>query len=250
MTLRRSDDLAGSVALVTGAGRNIGRAIARSLAAGGARVMVNAHTSQDAARETVRLIEVDGGEAACFIADVSDPDQVQSMVRETVERFGSLNVLVNNHTLRDQMPFEELTYEKWREVISVILDGAFLCCQAAVPHIIAAGGGAIVNIGGQHAYAGGRRGAHVGAAKLGVLGMTKAMALDLAQYNITANCVVPGLIDTRLESGELAHARGTAPIGRLGRMEEVAAMVRMLCGPEVRYITGQAIHVNGGSIMT
>jgi len=249
MTLRRSDDLAGSVALVTGAGHNIGRAIACSLAAGGARVMVNANTSQDAARETVRLIEEDGGEAACFIADVSNPDQVQAMARETVERFGSLNLLVNNHTLRDHTPFDQMTYEKWREVVSVILDGAFLCCQAAVPQIIAAGGGAIINMGGQHAYAGGRGGAHVGAAKLGVLGMTKAMALDLARYNITVNCVVPGLIDTRLEGGELAHARSTAPVGRLGRMEEVAAMVRMLCGPDVRYITGQAIHMNGGGWM-
>ena len=249
MTLRPGDELAGKVALVTGAGRNIGRAIARSLAAGGAAVMVNANTSQEAAKETVTLIRDAGGTAEYFIADVSDEEAVNAMVAETVARLGGLHILVNNHTLRDQTAFEEMTYQKWREIMAVQLDGSFLTCHAAVPHIIEAGGGAIVNMGGQHAYAGGRRGAHLSAAKLGVLGMSRCMAQDLAPYKITVNCVVPGLINTRTEDGELAHARATPPIGRLGTMEEVAGMVRLLCGPDGSYITGQAIHMNGGGLM-
>ena len=249
MTLKQGNDLEGKVALVTGAGRNIGRTIARSLAAGGAKVMVNANSSEEAARETVALIEKDGGEAAFYIADVTDEAAVDAMVSETVGRFGRLDILVNNHTLRDQTAFQDMTYAKFREVVSVILDGVFLTCHAAVPHMIEAGGGAIVNLGGQHGYAGGRRGAHVGAGKLGVLGMTRAMAHDLAPHHITVNCVVPGLINTRTEGGELAHARATPPIGRLGTMEEVANMVRLLCGPDGGYITGQAIHMNGGGLM-
>jgi 3-oxoacyl-[acyl-carrier protein] reductase len=249
MTLRKGDELSGKVALVTGAGRNIGRAIARSLAAGGASVMVNANSSREAAQETVALIEKDGGHAACYIASVTDEGAVNAMVDETVRRFGRLDILVNNHTLRDQTAFQDMTYEKWREVVLVILDGVFLTSRAAVPHMIEAGGGAIVNLGGQHGYSGGRSGSHVGAGKMGVLGMTRGMAHDLAPHRITVNCVVPGLINTLMESGELAHARATPPIGRLGTMEEVAAMVRHLAGPDGSYITGQAIHMNGGGYM-
>ena len=249
MTLRPGDELSGKVALVTGAGRNIGRAIARSLAAGGASVMINANTSEDAAKETVGLIESAGGRAAYHLADVSNPAAVDSLIADTVARFGRLDFLVNNHTLRARAPFDEMTYEQWREVTSVVLDGAFLCCRAVVPHMKAAGGGAIVNIGGQAAHQGARQGAHLGAGKLGVIGMSKAMALDLAPYNITVNTVVPFVVDTLRPDGELVHQNASTPLGRLGKMEEVAAMVRMLCGPDVRYITGQSIFMNGGALM-
>ncbi len=171
------------------------------------------------------------------------------MFAETVARFGRLDFLVNNHTARARAPFDEMTYEQWRQATSVILDGAFLCARAAVPHMKAAGGGAIVNIGGQAAHQGARQSAHVGAAKMGVIGMSKAMALDLAPYNITVNTVVPWVVDTLRPDGELVHATATTPLGRLGKMEEIAAMVRMLCGPDVRYITGQAIFMNGGALM-
>lgn len=249
MSFEGGGDLAGKVALVTGAGKNIGRAIARSLAAGGASVMVNVNTSVDSAKETVRLIEQEGGRASYFVADVTDEAAVDAMVGETVSHFGQLDALINNHTLRGHKAFEELSYKEWRRVVAVILDGVFLTSHAAIPHLIAAGSGAIVNIGGQHGYAGGRGSAHVGAGKLGVLGMTRSMALDLAQYKITVNCVVPGLINTTLDDGSLAHARGAPPIGRLGTVEEVAAMVRHLCGPNGGYITGQAIHMNGGGFL-
>lgn len=249
MSLRKGDELQGKVALVTGAGKNIGRMIARSLAAGGASVMVHAHTSEEAAKETVSLIEGDGGAAAYHLADVTRPDEVEALVAATVARFGRLDFLVNNHALRGHAPITELTYEDWRRVVSVTLDGTFLCCRAAVPHIIEAGGGAIVTFGGQGALQGQRGGTHASAAKWGVVGLTKALALDVAKFGISVNCVSPALIATIGADGQVRHQNATTPMGRVGRMEEVAALVRMLCGPDLRYMTGQTLHINGGGFM-
>ena len=210
---------------------------------------LGANSNEAAARETVKQIEDAGGRASFYIADVTDEAAVDAMVAATVDRFGGLDILVNNHTLRGHKPFDDLSYQEWRRVVAVILDGVFLTCHAAVPQMIAAGGGAIVNLGGQHGYTGGRGSTHVSAGKLGVLGMTRSLAHDLAKYKITANCVVPGLINTTLADGSLAHGSGDPPIGRLGTMEEIASMVRMLCGPDGGYITGQAIQMNGGGYM-
>ena len=248
---RGNDELAGTVALVTGSARNIGRAIARGLAAGGAAVMVNANTSRDEAAETVALIGAAGGRAACYLADVTDPAAVARLIDETVERFGRLDALVNNAAIRAETPFESITYAEWRAVTAVTLDAAFLCSQAALPHLKEAGGGSIVNIGGMTGHSGQRRRPHVVASKAGVTGLTKALALDLAEYHITVNCVVPGLIETvrGLPGAPERPEVPTPPIGRRGEADEVAAMVRMLCGPNGRYITGQSIHVNGGALM-
>ena len=175
------------------------------------------------------------------------------MVAATVERFGRLDFLVNNAAIRMETPFESMSYEEWRAVLGVTLDGAFLCSRAVMPHLIAVGGGTIVNIGGQTGHTGAARRAHVVTAKAGVAALTKALALDLAPHGITVNCVVPGLIDTvRGLPGapdRPAERRALPPVGRLGLPEEVGAMVRMLCGPDARYVTGQAIHVNGGGHM-
>ncbi len=241
-------ELAGKVAIVTGGARNIGRAIARSLAAGGASVMVNAKTSRAQADETVAMIESAGGKAAVHIADVTDPRAVAEMVEATLKRFGRIDTLVNNET-----PFGEIKLDDWRKVISIVLDGAFVCTQACVPHMAKVGGGTVINIGGLTGHRGATGRAPVIAAKSGLAGMTKAVALDLAPQHITVNCVVPGTIAT--ERGlpgvpeRPAHRAAPPPIGRRGEAEEVAAMVRMLCGPDARYITGQAIHVNGGGYM-
>jgi 3-oxoacyl-[acyl-carrier protein] reductase len=248
--LRQGDELAGKVALVTGGARNIGRAIARALAAGGAAVMVNARTSRAEAEKTVGMI---GSKAALHIADVTRPDEVKALVDATVKRFGRLDFLVNNAAVRFETPFEKMKYEEWRQVLAIVLDGAFLCAQAALPHLIRAGGGTIINIGGQTGHKGASERAHVITAKAGLAGMTKALALDLAPHQITVNCVVPGTIDSQRglpgvpERPE--HRRSPPPIGRRGAPEEIAAMVRMLCGPDARYITGQAIHVNGGGYL-
>ncbi|HET7197785.1 MAG TPA: 3-oxoacyl-ACP reductase family protein [Burkholderiales bacterium] len=251
--MRAGDELAGKVALVTGAARNIGRAIARSLAAGGAAVMVNARTSRAMAEQTVALIGEAGGKAALHIADVTDAAQVAALVAATLERFGRIDVLVNNAAVRMETPFEDIRFEDWRQVIATVLDGAFLCTQACLPHLARSGAGAVVNIGGLTGHRGAAGRAHVIAAKAGLAGMTKALALDLAPRGITVNCVVPGTIESQRglpgvpERPE--HRRAPPPIGRRGEPEEIAAMVRMLSGPDARYVTGQAIHVNGGGYM-
>jgi 3-oxoacyl-[acyl-carrier protein] reductase len=248
--MKRGDDLAGKVALVTGGARNIGRAIARSLAAGGASVMVNAKTSKAMAEETVKMI---GASAALCIADVTNPKEVQELVKNTVSRFGRLDILVNNAAVRMETPFEKITLEDWRNVLSTILDAAFICSQACLPHLVKSGGGTIINIGGLTGHRGATGRAHVIAAKSGLAGFTKALALDLAPQRVTVNCVVPGTIESQRGLPGVperpAHRAAPPPIGRRGEPEEIAAMVRMLCGPDARYITGQAIHVNGGGYM-
>jgi 3-oxoacyl-[acyl-carrier protein] reductase len=248
--MKPGTELAGKAALVTGGARNIGRAIACSLAAGGASVMVNARTSRAEAEKTVEMI---GSSAALHIADVTKPEEVKALVEETVKRFGRLDFLVNNAAVRYETAFENIKYEEWRQVLAIVLDGAFLCAQAALPHLIKSGGGSIVNIGGQTGHKGASERAHVITAKAGLAGMTKALALDLAPHQITVNCVVPGTIDSQRGLPGVpdrpSHRRAPPPIGRRGAPEEIAAMVRMLCGPDARYITGQAIHVNGGGYM-
>jgi len=248
--LKPGTELAGKVALVTGAARNIGRAIARSLAAGGAAVMVNAKTSRAEAEKTVEMI---GSSSALHIADITRPEEVKVLVEATVKHFGRLDFLVNNAAVRHETAFSAISYEEWKNVLAIVLDGSFLCAQAALPHLIKAGGGTIVNIGGQTAHRGAAERAHVVAAKAGLAGLTKALALDLAPHKITVNCVVPGTIDSQRGLPGVPdrpdHRRQPPPIGRRGEPEEVAAMVRMLCGPDARYITGQAIHVNGGGYL-
>lgn len=251
--MRAGAELAGKVALVTGGARNIGRAIARSLAAGGAAVMVNAKTSRADAERTIGMIESAGGKAALHIADMTVPQEVTSLVDTAVKRFGRLDFLVNNAAVRFETPFAEIKLEEWRRVLAIVLDGAFLCTQACLPHLIRAGGGAVINIGGQTGHKGATDRAHVIAAKAGLAGLTKALALDLAPHRITVNCVVPGTIESVRGLPGVPerpdHRRSVPPIGRRGEPEEIAAMVRMLCGPDARYITGQSIHVNGGGYM-
>src|SRR5687768_1799637 len=248
--MRPGTELAGKVALVTGAARNIGRAIACSLAAGGAAVMVNARSSRAEAEKTVEMI---GSSAELHIADVTKPAEVQALVDATVKRFGRLDVLVNNAAVRYETAFASMSFDEWKTVLAIVLDGAFLCVQAALPHLVRAGGGTIVNIGGQTGHKGAAERAHVITAKAGLAGMTKALALDLAPHGITVNCVVPGAIESQRGLPGVperpADRRAPPPIGRRGEPEEIAAMVRMLCGPDARYITGQAIHVNGGGYL-
>jgi 3-oxoacyl-[acyl-carrier protein] reductase len=251
--MRPGAELAGKVAVVTGAARNIGRAIARSLAAGGAAVMVNANTSRAEAEKTVGMIESADGKAALHIADITNPKEVASLFEATVKTFGRLDFLVNNAAVRYETAFSSISYDEWRRVLAIVLDGAFLCAQAALPHLIRAGGGTIINIGGQTGHKGASERAHVITAKAGLAGMTKALALDLAPHRITVNCVVPGAIESQRGLPGVperpADRRAPPPIGRRGEPEEIAAMVRMLCGPDARYITGQAIHVNGGGYL-
>ena len=245
-----SDDLRGRVAIVTGSARNIGRAIARSLADAGAAVVINARSSAGEAEAVASEIRDAGGNAIAKIADVGSPDGAAALVAAAVERFGRLDILVNNAAVRREVDFDKLQYQEWREILATILDGAYLCAHAALPHLIAAGGGSIVNIGGLSSYTGAARRAHVIAAKAGLVGLTRALAHDLAPHGVTVNCVAPGLIDTARRGPEPAHhAKHTTLVGRRGTPEEIAAVVRFLCGPDARYITGQTLHANGGVFM-
>jgi 3-oxoacyl-[acyl-carrier protein] reductase len=247
-----SNELTGKVAIVTGAGRNIGRAIALALAADGASIVVNARSNRAEADAVAREIEAAGGKALVHIGDVADAGHVQAMADMAVGHFGRLDILVNNAALRREKPFAEISYAEWREVMNVTLDGAFHCVKACLPHLKKSGAGTIVNIGGLSAHTGARDRAHVVTAKAGIIGFTRALAHDLAPDGITVNCVVPGLIGTPRpkDKPEPAHHLTHQTItGERGSPEDVAAAVRFLCGPGARYVNGQAIHSNGGAYL-
>jgi 3-oxoacyl-[acyl-carrier protein] reductase len=242
-------ELDGRVALVTGGARNIGRAIALDLADGGANVTVVSRADLKGIRSTAAEIEAKGTKALALQADVTSEADVRRMVEETLARFGRLDILVNNAGIRPEAALEHLTLKAWREVMAVSLDGAFLCVQAALS-ALEKSKGTIVNIGGSTAYMGAVHRAHVVAAKAGLDGLTKALAVELAPKGITANLVAPGMIDTVREGVEPQHRKGrTMLAGRRGRPEDVSAMVRFLVGPKGRYLTGQTIHVSGGVVL-
>ena len=245
-------ELTGKVAIVTGAGRNIGRAIALTLAEGGASILVNARSNRLEAEAVAREIEATRGKALVHIGDVADAKSVHAMAETAVKQFGRIDILVNNAALRREKPFAEMSYADWREIMDVTLDGTFHCVKACLPALRKSGDGTIVNVGGLSAHTGAKNRAHVVTAKAGIVGFTRALAHDLADDGITVNCVVPGLIGTPRpkDRPEPAHhlTHGTIT-GVRGLPEDVAAAVRFLCGPGARYINGQAIHTNGGAYL-
>jgi len=242
------------VALVTGAGRNIGRAIALALAEAGARIAVNVRASRDEGQGVVDEIAKRGGEALLVAADVTQRDQVDRMISAIAQRFGRLDIVVNNAAIRREAEFADLTYADWREAQAVCVDGAFHCVQAALPLLRASDAGAVVNIGGLTAHTGATRRAHVVTAKAAIAGFTRALAHELAGLGITVNCVAPGLVDTVRDGSSASpnpahHAQAKTLLGRRGRPDEIADVVVWLAGPGSRYITGQTIHANGGAYL-
>ena len=246
---RSGSPLEGKVALLTGAVRRTGRAMALTLAEHGAHIVVNARSSRDEAQSVAAEVKALGREAHDHLADITDEQAVQAMVDDVVERFGRLDILVNNAANRKQTPFLKMTFDDWREFTSIVLDGAFLCSRAALPHMVERGEGRIVNIGGVSSALGTADRAHVVTAKSGLVGLTRALATEFAKDGVTVNCVSPGLI-----GGERPATAGTLPpgheskilVGREGTFDEVAAMVLALCLPSAAFTTGQNIHVNGG----
>jgi 3-oxoacyl-[acyl-carrier protein] reductase len=237
------------VALVTGAGRNIGRSIALALADAGAQVAVNVRANRQEGQEVVDDILDRGGDALLVLADVTQRAQVDAMIAAITQRFGRLDIVVNNAAIRLEAPFDELRYADWQAAYAVCVDGAFHCTQSALPHLRSSGAGSVINIGGMTAHTGATRRAHVVSAKAALGGLTRALAHELADSAITVNCVSPGLIDTaRQASGQPAHrAHHQALLGRRGRADEVASAVVWLAGPGARFMTGQTLHVNGGA---
>jgi 3-oxoacyl-[acyl-carrier protein] reductase len=246
--------LDGRVALITGAGRNIGRATALHLARDGAAIVVNGRSDAALLDDVVREIEALGGTAMRHLADVSDPVAVEGMVAEADARFGGIDILVCNAGLRRQTPFLEMTLGEWREILSVALDGAFILSRAVVPGMIRRDGGAIIALSGISTHVGTPGRSHVSASKAGLEGLMRALSIELAPHRITANCVAPGLVDTT--RGTSAGVRPETltderiPLGRKATPDDIAATIRHLAGPEGAYITGQTIHVNGGSFLT
>ncbi|MGI9383324.1 MAG: SDR family NAD(P)-dependent oxidoreductase [Methyloligellaceae bacterium] len=241
------------VAAITGSARNIGRATALALARDGVSVLVHARQDREGVDETVALIEGTGGAAHGHLADITEEDGAASVIGSALERFGRVDILINNAAIRRNTPITKLSLGEWREVMAVCLEGAFLCSRAAVPHMRAQGSGQIVNIGGLAGHRGMTGRVHVAAAKSGLVGFTKALATELADDGITATCVVPGLIETErgaAAGGPPSHPLGTGTlIGREGHPEEIAAVVAMLCRPEAAFATGQTFHVNGGAYL-
>ena len=246
-----SKELAGRVAIVTGAGRNIGRAIALDLADAGAAVVVNVRSNKAEADKVVGEIAAAGGKAVSVLGDVADPKVADALAAAALRAFGRIDILVNNAALRREEPVSEMSYADWREVMDVTLDGAFHCLKACLP-ALKKNGGAVVNIGGMSAHIGAKNRAHVMTAKAGLVGFSRALAHDLAADRITSNCVVPGAIDTSrpASSPNPAHhlTHGTIS-GERGKPQDVAAMVRFLAGPGGRNVTGQTLHVNAGAYL-
>ncbi|SDP88512.1 3-oxoacyl-[acyl-carrier protein] reductase [Phyllobacterium sp. YR620] len=250
----RRRELDGQVALVTGASRNIGRAIALALADAGAGIAIVARSDQAAAEAVAREVEQRGSRAVVLLGDVANEADADRLVGLAAAQLGRLDILVNNAAIRREAPIEALSFEDWREVMSVTLDGAFLMSRAAIPHLLSGGRGTIINIGGLTAYTGAVHRAHVISAKAGLDGFTKALAHELGPRGVTVNLVSPGMIDTNRvhasSGGEPAHHNTTRTLmGRRGTPEEVAAAVMYLASEPARFVTGQTLHVNGGAFL-
>ncbi|MBI3990387.1 MAG: 3-oxoacyl-ACP reductase FabG [candidate division NC10 bacterium] len=248
--------LDGKIGLVTGASSGIGAATALAFANEGAAVVVNYLTNEAGAMGIVKEIQARGGKAIAIRADVGRKPEVEAMVRTIVKEFGSLHILVNNAgTLITRSTIADLDEEVWDRVIEVNLKGTFLCCQAAIPHMINNRWGRVVNIASAGARSGGGGASvHYHTAKGGILAFTKGLARELGPHGITVNAIAPGITETpflaRFSSPESTAKRvKELPIPRVGRPEEIAAAIVFLASEEAGYLTGATLDINGGLVM-
>jgi NAD(P)-dependent dehydrogenase (short-subunit alcohol dehydrogenase family) len=243
--------LDGKVALITGAGRNIGRATALKLAGEGAHVVVNARSNRAEAEAVAGEVRERGAKALAVLADVARKDETDALAARALAEFGRVDILINNAAIRPHKPFTEVTRQDWEHVRGVVLDGAFYLTQAVIPSMVKNNYGRILFFTGDGAFNGGSNRAHVSAAKMGLVGLARALASEFAAQNIRANVVSPGSIDTRRDNpewyqGRVPNAAGI-PLGRQGQVDEIAATCLFLVSDDGGFITGQTIHVNGGA---
>jgi 3-oxoacyl-[acyl-carrier protein] reductase len=242
--------LEGRIALVTGSGRNIGRATVLKLAEEGAHVVVNARTNQAEAEAVAREAQARGVKAIAVVADVARKDQVDAMVARAMSEFGRIDILVNNAAIRPHKPFTEVTVQDWEAVRGVVLDGAVYCTRAVIESMVKNKYGRIVFFTGEGAFMGGSGRAAVSAAKMGLVGLARGLASEFAAQNIRVNVVSPGSIDTSRANPEWYQGRtpnaAGIPLGRQGTVDEIAATCLFLVSDDGGFITGQTIHANGG----
>ena len=243
--------LTDKVALITGSGRNIGRAIALEMAREGAHVVVNAKANRSEAEAVAKEARALGVKALVTLADVADQSQVDSMFKQAFDEFGRVDILVSNAAIRPQKSFTELTVEEWRGALGVILDGAFYCTHAALPSMLENKFGRVIYITGDGAYSGAAKRAHISAAKMGITGLARGLASEFAENNITFNIISPGLMNTIRNNSFYSNPAAMQkvddiPMKKLGDPLEIARACIYLASDDGSYITGQTLHVNGG----
>ncbi len=242
-----NQELAGRVAIITGAGRSIGKAMALELASAGCAVVVNVRKNRAEGEGVVKEIEGNGGRAMVAVADVVDAPAVNAMAQAALQTFGRIDYLVNNAALRQEKSIEHMTFEDWRTITGVVLDGAFHCVKACLPAIQKSDAGSILNIGGLTGAMGAPDRVHVVTAKAGLAGFTRGLAMELAP-KITVNTLVPAMLAREGKPMEIPpHPIYRPLMGRAAWPTDFAPLTRLLLGPGGRYITGQIINVNGGT---
>ncbi|MBV7486829.1 SDR family NAD(P)-dependent oxidoreductase [Bordetella sp. BOR01] len=247
--------LQGRTVLVTGSGRNLGRGIALGFARQGANVVLNGHRDMDALRSVAAEVQALGAQALCALADVTQPDQVQAMVDQALQRFGSVDIAVSNVGLRPRQAFLDITVEDWRRVIETSLSSAFYLARAVLPSMRDKRWGRIIHISGRDGFFTYANRAHNVTAKAGLHSLAKAIAVEFGEYNVTANTIAPGKMDTIRDEANYPNYRAlwaeavkTMPLRRLGNADDVADCCLYLAA-QTSYVTGQLIHLNGGESM-
>jgi NAD(P)-dependent dehydrogenase (short-subunit alcohol dehydrogenase family) len=242
------NELSSRVAVITGAGRSIGRAMALELASAGCAVVVNVRQNRAEGEAVVKEIEAKGGRAMVAVADVIDAKAVNAMADAALQKFGRIDYLINNAALRGEKAIEHMTFEEWRLITGVVLDGAFHCVKACLGAIKQSDAGSILNVGGLTGAMGAPDRVHVVTGKAGLAGFTRALAMELSPHRITVNTLVPAMLAREGKPNEIPpHPVYRPLLGRAAWPTDFAPLARLLLGPGGRYITGQIINVNGGT---